>query len=112
KFRLQNLATVLTRVTRIFEKRVFNETTPVARARVRTGLLLRGRGGYFPYRCKPPVAETNGLCFRPVLYRENTYRSVWRRKRLPTAVSLETEPRAPLRLAACSPDPSPRWSRR
>src|SRR5262249_14949900 len=31
--------------------------------------------------CKLPVAETGGHCFATVLYNENTYRSVWRRRR-------------------------------
>src|SRR5262249_16697756 len=32
-------------------------------------------------RCKAPVAETRSHCFRTVIYNENTYHSVWRRKR-------------------------------
>ena len=34
------------------------------------------------WRCKLPVAETSGHCFATVLYNENTYSNVWRRRRL------------------------------
>src|SRR5262249_23275974 len=73
----------LTRVTRIFQKSVFTETTPAARAGCRAGFLLRARkprprmpAGAL---CRPPVGETSDHCFATVLYNENTYHNVWRR---------------------------------
>jgi hypothetical protein len=76
-------------------------------------------------RCKPPVVETAGHCFRPVIYNENTYHSVQRRKRPREVPARKTSPSCPrkafswgigppgpLRLAICSLDPSLRWSQR
>ena len=119
---------LLTRVTRIFQKSVFTETTPAARAGDRAGFLLRGRvcgraprvlpclqkkqrntGDHSdavserPKRESVPAAargmqsgnapaceggatncrlqKMRGHCFAPVLYYENTYSDVCRRKR-------------------------------
>src|SRR5262249_13838600 len=86
----------LTRVTRIFQKSVFTEATPAARAGCRAGFFVARRASRAgatddvtcppPHprmptsRCRPPVAETGGHCFATVLYNESTYHSVWRRR--------------------------------
>src|SRR6516225_105782 len=101
--------TLLTRVTRIFQKSVFTEATPAARTghpagrfaarahaasvpgvfsrverrRRRDDIRVRQRIRHGTIAMQASVAETAGHCFRPVIYNENTYHSVWRRKRPP-----------------------------
>src|SRR5215471_7154424 len=76
--------TLLTRVTRIFQKRVLTEATPAARTGHPAGLFAarthnRGRG-QVPGHANRRLQKRPGHCFRPVIYNENTYHSVWRRK--------------------------------
>src|SRR5207253_9831520 len=106
--------TLLTRVTRIFQKNVFTETTPAARTGHRAGLFVARRhvaaaarrqrtvvgGGS---RCKPPVVETTGHCFRPVIYNENTYHRVSRRKRPAEVPARKTFPSCPANPMAGDP---------
>ena len=47
----------------------------------RAGHAIGQRSCMRGWRCKLQVAETSGHCFAPVLYNENTYSDVWRRKR-------------------------------
>src|SRR5260370_40839428 len=82
------------RVTRLCQKSVFTESTPAARAGDRAGFFVarppaaaaRGtRSGNAPAcgdgdtNCR--LQKRGGHCFAPVLYNENTYSDVWRRKR-------------------------------
>ena len=140
--------TLLTRVTRIFQKSVFTEATPAARTghpagrfaarahaaavpgvfsrverrRRRDDIRVRQRIRHGTIAMQASVAETAGHCFRPVIYNENTYHSVWRRKRPPRSRRFHAgrcdRPMiiwgirlpGPLRLAICSLDPSLRRS--